>query len=146
MSSKKIAFVCPGQGSQKVGMGKDAAEASPAARSVFDAADHALGEPLSKLCFEGPEGELMLTANTQPAVLTTSIAILRALGETPDLAAGQPGGTRTGARARWPRTRASRLRDSSCRRRSRRRAMAAILKVDDDVVSRSEETEESSSR
>src|SRR5690349_25111171 len=84
----KVAFVFPGQGSQKVGMGKDAVEALPEAREVFRVADEALGEPLSKLCFEGPEAELQLTANTQPAILTTSIALFRALGETPDLTAG----------------------------------------------------------
>jgi len=84
----KVAFVFPGQGAQKVGMGMDAYDALPEARAVFDAADGALGEKLSTLCFEGPEEELKLTANTQPAILTTSAALLRALGETPDVAAG----------------------------------------------------------
>jgi [acyl-carrier-protein] S-malonyltransferase len=69
-----LALLFPGQGSQFVGMGKTLAEASPAARAVFDAADAALGFPLSRLCFEGPEDELKLTANTQPAILTHSIA------------------------------------------------------------------------
>ncbi len=69
-----IALLFPGQGSQQVGMGKDLFEGSPAARSVFEQADEALGMPLSRLCFEGPESELTLTANAQPALLTTSIA------------------------------------------------------------------------
>ncbi|MEZ4381547.1 MAG: ACP S-malonyltransferase [Nannocystaceae bacterium] len=72
------AFVFPGQGSQQVGMGKDLAERYPAARAIFDAADDALGFPLSELCFAGDEAELALTANTQPAILTTSIAALAA--------------------------------------------------------------------
>jgi [acyl-carrier-protein] S-malonyltransferase len=84
----RVAFVFPGQGAQKVGMGRDAWEASEAARAVFAEADAALGEPLSTLCFEGPEESLQLTANTQPAVLTTEIALLRALGESPDVTAG----------------------------------------------------------
>lgn len=84
----KVAFVFPGQGSQTVGMGKAAFEAESAARAVFEAADAALGESLSGLCFEGPAEQLQLTANTQPAILTVSIALLRALGETPDVVAG----------------------------------------------------------
>ncbi|MCA9577871.1 MAG: ACP S-malonyltransferase [Polyangiales bacterium] len=77
----KIAWVFPGQGSQTVGMGRDVYDASPAARAVFDEADAALGESLSGLCFDGPAERLALTANTQPAILTTSIALLRALEE-----------------------------------------------------------------
>ena len=73
------AFVFPGQGSQKVGMGRAWAEASAAASRTFAEADAALGLPLSRLCWEGPEDELNLTANTQPALLAVSIAIYRAL-------------------------------------------------------------------
>ncbi len=69
-----VAFVFPGQGSQKAGMGAALAAAFPAARRVFAEADDALGESLSRLCFEGPEEQLALTANTQPAILTCSIA------------------------------------------------------------------------
>ena len=84
----KVAFVFPGQGSQVVGMGKAVHDAVPAARAVFEAADGALGESLSQLCFEGPMEQLKLTANTQPALLTTAIALLRALDEKPDAVAG----------------------------------------------------------
>lgn len=87
----KLAFIFPGQGSQAVGMGKELARALPLARAVFDEADAALDESLSSLCFEGPEETLKLTANTQPAILTTSIAALRALegrGIRPDFVAG----------------------------------------------------------
>jgi [acyl-carrier-protein] S-malonyltransferase len=72
-----IAFVFPGQGAQKVGMGKSLADAFPVCRETFDEADAALGESLSTLCFEGPAEALQLTENTQPAILTTSVAVLR---------------------------------------------------------------------
>src|SRR5262249_26182117 len=82
----KTAWLFPGQGSQEVGMGKALAEASPAARSVFERVDAALGEPLSKICFEGPMEELTLTANTQPALVTVSSALVAAfLATHPDL-------------------------------------------------------------
>lgn len=80
------AWLFPGQGAQAVGMGKALCEASPAARRVFERADAALGWSISKLCFEGPDAELILTKNTQPAIVTTSVAALEALREAhPDL-------------------------------------------------------------
>lgn len=76
-----IAFVFPGQGSQSVGMGRNLADSSPAAAAVFAAADDALGEPLSRLAWDGPAETLDLTVNAQPALLATSIAYLEALRE-----------------------------------------------------------------
>ena len=81
LDGRNIAFVFPGQGSQKVGMGRAWADVSAAARRTFEEADDALGFPLSTLCWEGPEDELGLTVNTQPALLTVSTAIFRALSE-----------------------------------------------------------------
>ena len=77
----KVAWVFPGQGSQSVGMGREIFEASAAARDVLAKADQALAEPLSKLIAEGPEETLTLTANTQPAIVTVSCAVLAAMRE-----------------------------------------------------------------
>jgi [acyl-carrier-protein] S-malonyltransferase len=86
-----VAFVFPGQGSQEVGMGRALFEAFPESRAAFEEADAVLGTALSRLCFEGPEADLQLTANTQPAILATSVAALRPLlarGARPDFVAG----------------------------------------------------------
>src|SRR5436190_10400865 len=88
----KTAYIFPGQGSQAVGMGKDLFDNFVAAREVFEAADDALGFSLSEMCFSGDEADLQLTANTQPAILTASIAAFRAAESEglpkPDLVAG----------------------------------------------------------
>ena len=87
----QIAFIFPGQGSQKVGMGVDLAQTYPIAKAVFDEADTSLGRALSQLCFEGPETELKQTENTQLAILTCSVATLKVLtqlGIAPQVVAG----------------------------------------------------------
>ena len=87
----KTALLFPGQGSQRVGMGRDLAHEFAVARQTYEEADDVLGFALSKLCYEGPEDELTLTKHTQPAILTTSIAVFRALlekGLTFDVVAG----------------------------------------------------------
>ena len=86
-----IAFVFPGQGSQRVGMGRALCETFPICRQTFEEADEALGDPISRLCFDGPEEQLALTHNTQPAVLTASVAVdrlLRSRGHAPAFLAG----------------------------------------------------------
>jgi [acyl-carrier-protein] S-malonyltransferase len=86
-----VAFVFPGQGSQYAGMGKELAESFPAAREVFEEADRVLGFSISQLCFSGPEEALKLTENTQPALLTASVAayhVLEQKGVRPDYVAG----------------------------------------------------------
>lgn len=87
----KLAFIFPGQGSQHPGMGRDLADNFSISKHVFDEADAALGFSLSNLCFNGPEEDLQLTANTQPAILTASVAAFRAFSEKglkPDFVAG----------------------------------------------------------
>ena len=90
--AKKIAFLFPGQGAQAVGMGKDLYETYGIAKNVYDTADKILGKSITTLCFEGPEEDLKQTVNTQPCIVTTSIAALEALKSElniiPDSAAG----------------------------------------------------------
>lgn len=144
--SERTAFVFPGQGSQSVGMGRAWAEAHPAAREAFAEADDALGMDLTRLCWEGPEEELRLTANTQPAILTTSIAVFRVLREltdAPAFVAGHSLGEYSALVA------AGSLEFDDALRLVRRRgelmqeavpvgegAMAAILGIEADVVAR----------
>jgi len=91
----KTAYIFPGQGSQTVGMGKDIYETSSVAKTIFDQADAALGFPISELCFNGPDSELQQTVNSQPAIMTVSVASLEAAleaageeGPYPDFVAG----------------------------------------------------------
>lgn len=140
----RLAFVFPGQGSQKVGMGRDWAEAFPASRAVFEEADRVLGFGLTRLCWEGPDEELTLTANLQPALVATSVAILRAVettGARPVAVAGHSLGEYSALVA------AGTLELADALRLTRRRgelmqqavpvgegAMAAILALDDRAV------------
>jgi len=156
----QIAFVFPGQGSQFVGMGRALAETSPAAAAVFASADQALGEPISRLAWEGPEEELNRTENAQPALLAASIAYLEAVRERwnalsvdipdPAFAAGHSMGQYTALVAagaldladavRLVRTRGTLMQSSGAGREGR---MAAIIGLDDaklpDLVSQASE-------
>jgi [acyl-carrier-protein] S-malonyltransferase len=156
----QIAFVFPGQGSQFVGMGRALAETSAAAAAVFDTADQALGEPIARLAWEGPEEELNRTENAQPALLAASIAYLEAVRERwnalavdipdPAFAAGHSMGQYTALVAagaldladavRLVRTRGTLMQSSGAGREGR---MAAIIGLDDarlpELVSRASE-------
>ena len=141
-----IAALFPGQGSQKVGMGRALADAFPICRDTFNEADAALGETLSRTCFEGPEAELTLTENTQPAILAVSIAAYRLLasrGLTPAFVAGHSLGEYSANVAAGTFAFADAL--AIVRRRGRYMqeavpvgvgAMAAILGLDADAVAR----------
>ncbi len=141
-----IAFLFPGQGSQKVGMGKSLAERFPICRDAFAEADAALGEPLSALCFEGPEDRLLLTEHTQPAILAMSTAVCRLVeseGVRPAFAAGHSLGEYSAHVAAGTLSFADALR--TVRRRGRymqeavpvgQGAMAAVLMLDADGVAR----------
>ena len=141
-----IAFVFPGQGAQKVGMGRSLAAAFPICRAAFDEADAALGEPLSTLCFEGPEERLLLTENTQPAILAMSTAVCRLVesrGIQASFAAGHSLGEYSAHVAAGTLSFADALR--TVRRRGRymqeavpvgEGAMSAIIGLDTDSVAR----------
>jgi [acyl-carrier-protein] S-malonyltransferase len=143
---RRCAFLFPGQGSQKPGMGRVLAEAFPESMEVFAAADSALGKPISKTCFEGAEDELALTENTQPAILTVSIAVMRALesrGLKPVCAAGHSLGeysahVAAGTIGFEDAVRAVRLRGRFMQRAVKvgEGAMAAILGLDEEQLGR----------
>lgn len=138
----KLAFIFPGQGSQSVGMGKDLYENFEQAKAVFDKADEVLGRSISSICFEGPEEDLKLTTNTQPAILTTSIAALKAFeaqsGLKPDFVAGHSlgeyGALFTAGVLSLEDTFKLIEKRASLMGQTKGGAMAAVLGLDDEVV------------
>lgn len=142
--AKKVAFIFPGQGSQTVGMCKDLYDKFPTVRNIFAKADTALGFSITKMCFEGPEEDLKLTFNTQPAILTVSVAINEILSENgimPNIVAGHSLGEYSALVA----AKALSFEDAVCIVRKRGQfmqeavpvgvgSMAAILNLDDEKI------------